>query len=169
MVVEEAKEKHVMCPCRGPALISTTCEQSKSSRAEEMEKLVGCISGRGPCNLHLDKCLVPSILTDRGGGKWNSGGGKSVDDEYSNLVGHCFLPFCSVNLHTAPNLWIFEWANTCMCVCVVHRKGQCSSLKHFSTFKGWILCPCMDDTSFKALQDDTEAHKETSLASLNAC
>lgn len=68
MLVEETME-NMLCPCRGPALISTTSEQPKSSRAEEMEKLVGCISGRGPCNLHLDKCLVPSIPTDRGGGK----------------------------------------------------------------------------------------------------
>lgn len=116
---------------------------------KKWEKLLRCIGGRGLRFLHLDKCLLPSIWVDRGGGKWISKGGKSVDDEYSNLVGHCCLPFCPTNLPTSSNHPCYSWVN--MWVCVICKKGQCSSLKHPSTFKGWILCPGVIDTSFEAL------------------
>lgn len=55
--------------------------------------------------LHLDKCLVPSIWTGSLEGKWIGGGGKSVDDEYSNLVGHYCLPFFSTHLQGASCAW----------------------------------------------------------------
>lgn len=125
-----------------------------------MEKLVGCIAGRGLHYLHLDKCLVPSIWTGRDEGKWIGGGGKSVDDEYSNLVGHCCLPFFSARLHTASNLpCIFVCVYVCEKerererMCVICKKGQCSSPQYPSTFKGWILCPGISDTLFQPLQE----------------
>lgn len=82
-----------------------------------------------------------------------------MDDEYSNLVGHCCLTFFS--LLTFMALLTFH-AYLCVydCVCerlgirVISQKGQCSSPQYPSTFKGWILCPGISDTLFQPLQEE---------------
>ncbi len=66
---------------------------------------------------------------------------------------------CHFSLLVLDALLTFH-AYLCVCVylgvgmCVICRKGQCSSPQYPSTFKGWILCPCISDTLFQPLLEE---------------